>query len=133
VNIPKQELIKAYLATVEKCQVGFEESKSATVILNEYEDGSIDIDTLFQMRLSGINVEKVFDELPDNFLELAQTDNYRACENSYGVSPKMAAMLFLEFCKTSLPELEYEIIEKEYLFGYWGELNISVGYGIFFN
>lgn len=133
-NVPKDQMVKSYRATVEKTGIAFDSDlkPGLTTILSEYEESFISTEILFKLRLAGVEIEKIDfeDEFPKDFLERAKNNDATDIDEEYYFAEKETAVLFMEFCKASLPELEYEFVKHDYLFGFYEDLNITVGYGV---
>lgn len=125
VNKTKEELITAYHETTKRLNMTFDTNdmrKSSPIrLLNEWEDNTLTADVVKKLQEGGVDMSTFEDA------EISDDGYFEYC------SPKDAAILFMEFIKSTLPDMEYEFVDDQtnYLFGYWGDLNISVGYGCF--
>ena len=123
-NKSKAEIIDAYHKTTELLNMTFDSNdmigSNPIRLINSWEDNKLNKEVVDILSKHGVNFELFEGYYPEE----------KVC---YFVAAEEAAILFMEFVKISLPDLEYEHINDEtpYLFGYWGDLNISVGYGIF--
>lgn len=119
-NKSKEEIIDAYHKTTELLNMTFDSNdmigSNPIRLINSWDDNKINKEVADILSQHGVGLE-----LFDNFL------------GNYYFDAEEAAILFMEFVKISLPDLEYKRVNDKipYLFGYWGDLNISVGYGVF--
>lgn len=91
--------------------------------LTEYLQNTIESVPLQRLIRAGVNFEKI----PGKEDEQG---------NWVGITPKGVAILFLEICKTKLPDLEWKWVAKDRFHkninGYWHKnFNLGFGYGIF--
>lgn len=125
VNKTKHELIDAYHETAKRLNMTFATNDMAELspirLLNKWGDSTLTADVAKQLRAGGVDLSGITDA------EINEAGDFKYC------SPKDAAHLFMAFIKASLPDLTWSFVDDDdiYLFGYWGELNISVGYGCF--
>lgn len=125
VNKTRREIIDAYHATTKRLNISFDTNEmresSPIRILEEWEDNQLSLEAVTALKNGGVNLEPLLN---------CDIDNDGAYSS---VSPKDTAILFMEFIKSTMPDMEYEFVtnNNQYLFGYWGDLNISVGYGCF--
>lgn len=125
INKSKKEIIEAYHKTCKQLNMTFDTNdmreSSPIRLINEYEDDKLSIEVVKQFLDLGVDFSEFDDFDEDN--------KYRALY----ISGIEASYLFLEFVKINLPDMKYRIVKtsRNYLFGYWGDLNISVGYGCF--
>lgn len=123
-NKNKKEIIEAYRKTCKKLNVTFDtnelyESYPIRLLVdgNDLEISNETMNILFNNGLNENCMKKFFSEYGDCYFFGSSED---------------AVKFFMEFVKISLLDLNYEIVneQKDYLFGYWGDLNIMVGYGV---
>ena len=125
VNKTKEELISAYHETTKRLNMTFDSNdmyeSDPIRLLNDWEDDILTAEVVKMLQEGGVDMRHFKDA------EVSEDGYFENC------SPRDAAILFMEFIKSSLPDMEYEFVndQKNYLFGYWGDLNISVGYGCF--
>ena len=125
VNKTKEELIKAYYQSTKRLNMTFDTNdmrKSYPIrLLNGWADNIITAEEVRKLQEGGVDMSTFEDA------EISEDGDYEYC------SPRDAAILFMEFIKSSLPDMEYEFAydQTNYLFGHGGDLNISVGYGCF--
>lgn len=123
-NKSREEIIDAYHKTTKLLNMTFDSNDMAGSnpirLINSWEDNRLNKEVVDILSKHGVNFELF--------------EDYYAEQDCYFVSAEEAAILFMEFVKISLPDLEYRRINDTipYLFGYWGDLNISVGYGVFY-
>lgn len=122
-NKSKEEIIDAYHKTTELLNMTFDSNdmigSNPIRLINGWEDDKLSREVADILSSHGVNFELFGDYYPE--------------KDCYFLDAEDAAILFMEFVKISLPDLEYKRINNKtpYLFGYWGDLNISVGYGVF--
>lgn len=124
VNKPKEEIIAAYHETTSLLNMTFDSNdmreSDPVRLINRWGDSKLDAKVVDILLHFGVHFEK-FEGYQGPGCDLWIYD------------AEEAAILFMEFVRISLPDLEYGVVRDQtsYLFGYWGDLNISVGYGIF--
>ena len=125
VNKTKDELISAYHETTKRLNMTFDtndmQESYPIQLLNELKDDGLTAEVAKKLQEGGVNMSAFRD------VEISEDGYFEY------FSPRDAAILFMEFIKSALPDMKYEFDNNQtnYLFGYWGDLNISVGYGCF--
>lgn len=130
-NRTKDEITKAYLKTASRLNMAFDKSvewlidADTIVLINDYQDNKLTPDVVKILTDNGADMSDLGGY--DDFMDDDQINPFVLDE------PEDGAELFLQFCKISDPELEWQFERPvaEYLFGQFGDLNITVGYGLY--
>lgn len=120
VNHTVEEVRAAYLKSVETTGLDFAEK-----VASEYESHMvIDSNVAETLEKHGIKCDDIALESPEGD-SLNDIDKYEDGDTKF-------TRLFFDFVKLSLPDLTYkEITDIPNINGFWGPLNISLGYGLY--
>lgn len=124
-NAAIEDVQEAYLKAVKVSKVALhddQKTKGVTCICCEYEDSKIQETEIEALKAMGVKFD---------FLEVKPRKN----EDSYDLSAKDVATLFVEMAKTQLGQhFEYKLIEDPIptINGYWKKgFNLNFGYGCY--
>ena len=132
-NKSKKEIIDAYISTSRVLDMAFDEinpfhpttTPNVRYLVRNDGDCTLSEEVLAIFKAHDVDLS-VFSTYND-YVDDGETGVMVLEEPDDGVE------LFMSFCKIACPSLTWEIIrpERDYLFGYGEDLNISVGYGLY--
>lgn len=130
-NYTVEQLQEAYKNSCKLTTISFDDSVKYTGVVRHWRENK-KFEIAQEYEDSRIN-EAAF-KILKHFNVLSEEQAKYLKEGDYFIeSPTYLVKLIMGFIKLSLPDLEYELVEDSipYLNGYWGNLNVTWGYGLF--